>query len=389
MLTRAGALALLLSVVSGSVAVLFGVPELFLVALVSAGLALAAVGTVAVRPPLRVVCTPKSARVPCGTPLVVRLRASNEARRRTVRTADIVDSAAELPGPVLALGPMPPGAVVDASYNLPSERRGWRDVGPLWLEARDPFGLARLRHRAAPHRRILVWPRIEDLGSLSGEIDDDAARRRRARFIWGTETDFHSLREYEPGDNPHRIHWPSSARRRELLVRRFEAFQHLETLIYLETDAAAASPATFERMVSAAAGLATAAAGVGMLRLLTRFGPVAGTTKSPVPVLDALALVTQSPPAEAPVPLGPAATERATVLAVIGDVRPDRPLVLPRTSGRRIVLQFWDAGAPLRHPDVVTIGPDDSPAGQWHAHRAARRQEAEAAGEKRPAGVTR
>ena len=389
MLTRAGALALLLSVVSGSVAVLFGVPELFLAALVSAGLALAAVGTVAVRPPLRVVCTPKSARVPCGTPLVVRLRASNEARRRTVRTADIVDSAAELPGPVLALGPMPPGAVVDASYNLPSERRGWRDVGPLWLEARDPFGLARLRHRAAPHRRVLVWPRIEDLGSLSGEIDDDAARRRRACFIWGTETDFHSLREYEPGDNPHRIHWPSSARRRELLVRRFEAFQHLETLIYLETDAAAASPATFERMVSAAAGLATAAAGVGVLRLLTRFGPVAGTTKSPVPVLDALALVTQSPPAEAPAPLGPAATERATVLAVIGDVRPDRPLVLPRTSGRRIVLQFWDAGAPLRHPDVVTIGPDDSPAGQWHAHRAASRREAEAAGEKRPAGVTR
>ena len=389
MLTRAGALALLLSVVSGSVAVLFGVPELFLAALVSAGLALAAVGTVAVRPPLRVVCTPKSARVPCGTPLVVRLRASNEARRRTVRTADIVDSAAELPGPVLALGPMPPGAVVDASYNLPSERRGWRDVGPLWLEARDPFGLARLRHRAAPHRRVLVWPRIEDLGSLSGEIDDDAARRRRARFIWGTETDFHSLREYEPGDNPHRIHWPSSARRRELLVRRFEAFQHLETLIYLETDAAAASPATFERMVSAAAGLATAAADVGVLRLLTRFGPVAVTTKSPVPVLDALALVTQSPAAEAPAPLGPAATERATVLAVIGDVRPDRPLVLPRTSGRRIVLQFWDAGAPLRHPDVVTIGPDDSPAGQWHAHRAASRREAEAAGEKRPAGVTR
>ena len=171
-------------------------------------------------------------------------------------------------------------------------------------------------------------------------------------------------------------------------MRRFESFQHPETLIYLETDAAAASPATFERMVSAAAGLATAAAGVGALRLLTRFGPIAGTTRSPVPVLDALALVTQSPPAEAPAQLGPAATERATVLAVIGDVRPDRPLVLPRTSGRRIVLQFWDAGAPLRHPDVVTIGPDDSPAGQWRAHRAGSRREA-AAGEQRPAGVAR
>ena len=388
MLTRAGALALLLSVASGSVAVLFGVPELFLVALVSAGLALTAVATVAVRPPLRVVCTPQATRIPCGTPLTVRLRATNEARRRTVRTADILDTAAELPGAVLALGPMPSGTVVEASYRLPSERRGWRDVGPLWLEAKDPFGLARLRHRAAPRRRVLVWPRIEDLGALSEEIDEAAERHRRARFIWGAETDFHSLRDYEPGDNPHRIHWPSSARYGELLVRRFETFQYPETLIYLETDAAAASPATFERMVSAAAGLATAVTtGIGATRLLTRIGPLAGAMKSPVPVLDALALVTQGPPGEMSAPPGPAATARAAVLAVIGDVRPGRPLVLPRTSGRRIVLQFWDTEAPLRHPDVVTIGPDDSLAGQWHAHRTASRRAPGAAGEEHPAGA--
>ncbi len=390
MLTRAGVLTLLLSVASGAAAVLFGVPELFLAAVVSAGLTLVAVAVVSVRPPLWVTATPASRRVPCGTPLGVLLRAGNGARRRAIRSADIVDVAADLPAPALALGRLPSGAVVETSYHLSSDRRGWRDIGPLWIEMTDPFGLARLRHSAAPRSRVLVWPRVEDMGALPEEIDAAAEQRRRARFIGGAETDFHSLRRYEPGDNPHRIHWPSSTRYRELLVRRFETFEHPETLIYLETDPAVASARTFERIVSTAAGLATAAAASGgVLRLFTRAGSVTTTTGGPAPLLDALALVAQHPPGELRAPFLPEAPPRATLLAIIGDVDPERPLVLPTAPGRRIVVQFWEQGRPLAHPEVVTVGPEESPADRWRAHWPAGATRAGADGGGRAVGAAR
>ena len=168
---------------------------------------------------------------------------------------------------------MPSGAVIEERYHLSTGRRGWRHIGPMWFEVADPFGLARHRHRAAQRDRVLVWPRIEDLEGFSETIEDATERRRRARIVPGVETDFHSLRRYEPGDDPHRIHWPSSTRYQELLVRRFETVQRPETLLYLETDAAAAAPEVFERMVSAAAGLAVlATADAGSVRLMTRDG---------------------------------------------------------------------------------------------------------------------
>lgn len=381
-MTRAGVLTLVPALVLGAAALLFGLPELFFVAAVCGGLVLLALLEVSLRPPLRISCTPARRRIPSGTPLRILLRISNGARRRSAAGGGLVDDSSDQPGPVLFVGPMASGAVVEDQYHLATPQRGWRDIGPISLEVTDPFGLARRRHRAVARRRVLVWPRITDLAAWPETIEDATERRRRARIVAGAETDFHSLRRYEPGDDPHRIHWPSSTRYQELLVRRFETLQRPETLLYLETDGAAATPATFERMVSAAAGIAVAAAAeTGTVRLLTRGGPEVRATGTPIPVLDTLALVDQSPAGSQPAPLLPVGAARMMLVAIVGDMTPGREPSLPRFPGRKVILQFWGQEPPSTHPDVVAVGPEESTSRRWQEH-------GRVASSRMPTGVT-
>lgn len=369
-MTRAGVLALLSALVFGAAALLFGLPELFLVAAVCAGLVLLAGIATLLRPPLRAACTPARRRVTCGTPLGVQLRLSNAARRRAAPAADVFDDAGDRPGPVLRVGRMPSGAVVEEHYHLSTPRRGWRDIGPVWLETEDAFGLARRRHRLAPQRRVLVWPEIADLAALPETIEHATERRRHAQLVAGSATDFHSLRRFEPGDDPHRIHWPSSTRYQELLVRRFETVQRPETLLFLETEEAAAAPEVFERMVSAAAGLAVmATTESGAVRLLTSGGAEVRAAGTPTAVLDALALVEQVPAGSRPPARLPVGAARMILLAVMGRAVGESALLLDRFGPRRIILSFWQDELPDEHQDVLAIGPDESVAERWEEFR--------------------
>ena len=369
-MTRAGVLAQLSALVLGAAAVLFGLPELFLVATVCAGLVILAGVTVSLRPPLRAQCDPARRRIPCGAPLVVQLRLSNVARRRTAPAADVIDEAGDGPGAVLRLGRMRSGAVHEDTYHLATHRRGWRAIGPVWLEVEDPFGLTRRRHRLAPRRQVLVWPEVCDLAELPETIEHATERRSRAALVAGAATDFHSLRSFEPGDDPHRIHWPSSTRHQALLVRRFETVQRPETLLFLDTHETAASPETFERMVSAAAGLAVmATAESGSVRLLTCEGAEVLATGTPTSLLDALALVEQIPAERPPAARLPVGSARMTLLAVMGGTPSESSLPLKLFEGRRIVLSFWQDGPPEDHPDVLAVGPDESTVERWEELR--------------------
>ncbi|MDE0654111.1 MAG: DUF58 domain-containing protein [bacterium] len=371
-MTRAGVLALLSALVLGAAALLFGLPELFLVAAVCGGLIVLAGVTVSLRPPLRAACDPGRRRVPCGTPLQIQIRLRNVARRRAAAAADIFDDSSDRPGPVLRLGRMPSGAIVEDHYHLATHRRGWRETGPVWLEAEDAFGLARRRHRLAPPGRVLVWPEIADLAALPDTVEQATERRRNARLVAGTATDFHSLRRFEPGDDPHRIHWPSSTRYQELLVRRFETVQQPETLLFLDTGQNAATPETFERMVSAAAGLAVmASAESGSVRLLTSSGAEVRATGPPTGVLDALALVAQAPAGRGAARL-PVGAARMILLAVVGGGVDHPDLALDRLDGRRIILSFWQDEPPEEHRDVLAVGPHESVVERWDAFRMVR-----------------
>jgi uncharacterized protein (DUF58 family) len=113
-----------------------------------------------------------------------------------------------------------------AEARLPA--RGWHVWGPLTASSGHPFGLVRRQVVLRPADRVLILP-------LPGKIDREQLRRQlrgadpRAERVrrrgWrheGAQADFHGLRPFRAGDSPRWIHWRTSARRGELMVREFE-----------------------------------------------------------------------------------------------------------------------------------------------------------------------
>ncbi len=101
-------------------------------------------------------------------------------------------------------------------------QRGEFTVGPLVVRASDPFNLFPQEIEYEGVDRILVYPRVvrvPDFASPAMHLVGDGSRRQRANII---STDVSSVREYSAGDSVSRIHWLSTARVNQLMVKQFD-----------------------------------------------------------------------------------------------------------------------------------------------------------------------
>lgn len=259
MLTRSGWIVAL--VAGGLVAVgrLLGIFELFLLG--AAGLVLV-VGALAVvrRTPLRldVSRTLHPPRVHAGSPSRVELSVRNRSSRRTPLLT-VRDPVGRGRSATVALAPLGQSQTIRAAYRLPTERRGILRVGPLSVEVSDPFGLAALSTAAAPVTELTVWPAVEDVDPLPHTVSDDPhGGADQASALSAGGEDFYALRPYAPGDDLRRVHWRSTARWDELLVRQEERPWQGRGTVVLDCRRGSHSPASFERAVSAAASVVVA-----------------------------------------------------------------------------------------------------------------------------------
>jgi uncharacterized protein (DUF58 family) len=175
-----------------------------------------------------------------GTPFVVDVRVENPGRRAIhgVALADV--------GPDHELNcfaaRIPPRATRSFRVQLVLPRRGQYTWGSLAAISGYPFNLVRRREPLAGAQEVVVLPRLGWIhrGRLRRVLrqaspEGDAIRRRRPQRHPSAQAEFHGLRAWRPGDSPRFIHWRTSARRGELMVREYEDVPSDNLLLVLDT----------------------------------------------------------------------------------------------------------------------------------------------------------
>ena len=219
------------------------------------------------------------ARVHAGTSSRVELSLVNRSNRRSpvLAVRDPFDSGARWARFLVA--PLAPGEVARAAYRLPTDQRGVFDLGPLEVALADPFGLVSATVEAAPRTRLTVYPRIDRVAPPpSGHGDDPLAGADHPNALTGGGEDFYALRAYVRGDDLRKVHWPSTARTDDLMIRQDEMPWQNRSTILVDNRIAVCPPVALEIIVSAAASLVVASARHdGLQRLLTATGSDSGS----------------------------------------------------------------------------------------------------------------
>ena len=153
-----------------------------------------------------------------------------------------------------------PGGQHDELFVLPTHRRGVISVGPAITVKGDPLGLLR---RAIPWTTpipLYVHPRTTRLGHLGAGFMRDLEGQPTADLS-PADIAFHTLREYQHGDDRRFVHWMTSARVGELMVRQFTDTRRAHLAVVLDAatsayrDSRAELSDEFELAVSIAGSL--------------------------------------------------------------------------------------------------------------------------------------
>ncbi len=160
-------------------------------------------------------------RLQQGQPLVERVSVQNRSWLSKLWLE--VDEPSDLPGHTIR-------RVVSLR---PRQRRSWRAVstcgrrglytlGRVSVTSGDPFGLFRFTKSFGRPQSVLIYPRPIELSNLHlppAELLGEGLLHRPTHYVTSNAV---SVRQYAFGDSYNRIHWPSTARTRELMVKLFE-----------------------------------------------------------------------------------------------------------------------------------------------------------------------
>ena len=197
--------------------------------------------------------------VAVGHDAVVRVEVSSRSGHRIDGLQIAERAARELSGPAAlrARVQRTPGRLA-LTYPISPRHRGRWPVGPLEVQRRDPFGVASWVGPLGGPMRVAVRPAVVSLGTSNRAASTDVYRASAGART--PAADDASLRDYRPGDDLRRVHWGSSARRGQLMVRQDERAgrRPVSVVIDLPPEDAAA-----EWTISAGASIALALAGAG------------------------------------------------------------------------------------------------------------------------------
>lgn len=278
----------------------------------------------------------------------------------------------------LLLAPLHAGEEARAAYRFPTDRRGRFEVGPLRATVIDPFGLVQGSRHILGAEQVIVYPRVRDVlpppetGGLDLDRDQPQVRSRIE-----PSGEFHTLRDYAPGDDLRHVHWRSTARRGQLMMRQNEARRRTPVLVLLDVRPGAHDRASFERAVEACASIVTAIDRADRpVEVLLSTGATIGTQgrRHLGSVMDELAVIEPHGPER----MVAAETRRRTgaLVAIVGRVQAADAAalaVLIRDGGQLTVVACVPEATDLllrtrrlRRPFLVLNGPDRPLTDSWN-----------------------
>ena len=136
---------------------------------------------------------------------------------------------ARLPGKTLANVP----------YSIACQQRGIKRIGPVSVTVSDPLGLASTTRVVGVEDRLVVYPKSHPLtGYPPVRGRDPSSYAARPEFASRGGEDFFTMREFRHGDDLRQVHWKSSARQDQLMIKQLETPWQSRGLLVLDTRSA-------------------------------------------------------------------------------------------------------------------------------------------------------
>jgi len=142
------------------------------------------------------------------------------------------------------------------------EKRGYYRLGPVGLATSFPLGLLDARMSAnGGVQTLTIYPDVFNIQSLPLRGAPSQIHRGGYLLPEGAgAAEFAGLRDYRRGDNPRHIHWPTTARLNELIVREYEPLASACLYVVLDqyrpANGGVGKESTFEYAVRIAASIA-------------------------------------------------------------------------------------------------------------------------------------
>lgn len=131
---------------------------------------------------------------------------------------------------------VPGQSIRTGRYRLQFPRRGKFRLGPIRLSSRFPMGIGERGQVISDEVELIVHPAIGRLlPAWNRQQKEFAEANQRVKSGMGLfDDEFHRIREYRSDDNPRAIHWRSTAKQGQLMVREFHQTRQADSVVVLD-----------------------------------------------------------------------------------------------------------------------------------------------------------